>query len=482
MSNNMNENAVNVDRLQGHMGIGTLVMSVLAFSGPLLTTSGFIPIYYPYLGSGVPMMFILVTLILVFFATGFAKMGTVMERPGGFYAYVTVGLGRNMGLTAAFLAVAGYISIALFAPPLIAIYAQNVIENILHGPHISWYIIAMISVLFSTFFAYRKIDLSAAVLFYVMIFESLAVFIFDAVCFIHGYSANGGLVMFNAPSIAASGFGVVLLFVIGNFYGFEATVIYREECKDPKRTIPRATFAAVIGIGLFYFLASWAFLAFYGADKIGNVMTQNAATTFMDILGLLSKGFADFISVVVITSCFASMLSIHNVAARYLYSLGKDQVLPSFLGKVHHNHHSPYAAATTVGVVWAITLTIFLFTGKDPTYLYCIFAGTGEFLITMIVFMASLAVIGYFRKNKQFNFSAWETIIAPTLATIGLGFILVMAVLNFDALTGAPGLVSVIFFGAIMLLTVGSYVYAMYLQKVKPVIHGRIGRQDFVDG
>ena len=485
MSKDINENTLNADRLQGNMGVGALVMSVLAFSGPLLTTSGFIPLYFPLLGpdaAGVPMVFILITIMLVFFAIGFSKMGTVMERPGGFYAYVTAGLGRNMGLTAAVILVVGYMSIALFAPPLIAIYAQNVIENIFHGPHIPWYIIAIFSVLCTTLFAYRRIDLSAKVLFFIMIFESLAVLIFDAVCFINGYANNGGLVMFTAPSIASSGFGVVLLFAVGNFLGFEATVIYREECKNPQKTIPRATFTAVIGIGAFYFLASWAFLAYYGADKVGDVLSEHAAIAFMDILGTLaSKVFGDVISIVVITSCFASLLSIQNVASRYMFSLGKDQVLPSSLGKVHKKHHSPYVAATTVGVVWAITLTIFLLTGKDPAYLYPLFAAIGEFLIVTGIFMASIAVIAYFRKNKQFNFSLWSTTVAPVLAAIGIAFVLIKAVLNFTALTAASTFVSVILFSAMVVLAVGTYVYSKYLQKVKPEIYARIGRQEFVD-
>jgi len=189
MSKNMNESSLNADRLHGNMGVGALVMSVLAFSGPLLTVSAFIALYYTLLGpeaAGVPVVYIYVTLVLFFFAVGFSKMGTVMQRPGGFYTYVTEGLGRNFGLMTAFLAIGGYVFIGLFAPPCIAIYTQNAIENIFHGPHIHWYIIAIISVVITTLFAYRRIDLSASVLFWVMCIESAAVFIFDGVCFQHG--------------------------------------------------------------------------------------------------------------------------------------------------------------------------------------------------------------------------------------------------------------------------------------------------------
>jgi amino acid transporter len=483
MSKNTNEVTLNPDRLQGNMGVGMLVMSVLAFSGPLLTTSGFIPVYFPLLGddaSGVPMVFIFVTAMLVLFAIGFSKMGTVMARPGGFYTYVTEGLGRKFGLMTAFLLIVGYLSIALFAPPLIAIYTQNVVENIFNGPHIHWYIIAIISVLGTTLLAYRRIDVSAKVLFWVMVFESAAVLIFDVVCFVQGYELNGGVVGFTVPSIATSGFGIVLLFVVGNFMGFEATVIYREECKDPEKTIPRATMLAVIGIGAFYFLASWAFLAYYGASS-AEVLTNDAAIAFMNILGTFSKVFGDVVSVVVITSCFASLLSIQNVASRYLFSLGSDKVLPRVLGKVHVKHHSPYMAASTVGAIWLITLTIFLMTGKDPVYLYLLFAGIGEFLIVFGIFMACLAVIFYFQKNKQFNFSAWSTLIAPFIALLGLAFVLVKAVMNFSALTGATSSVNAILFVAMIVLGIFGFVYAMYLEKKKPEVYECIGRQDFTE-
>jgi amino acid transporter len=479
----MNENTLNEDRLRGNMGVGALVMSVLAFSGPLLTTSGFIPVYFPLLeseASGVPMVFIFVTIMLTLFATGFSKMGTVMARPGGFYTYVTDGLGRNLGLMTAVLLVGGYLSIALFAPPLIAIYTQNVIENIFHGPHFHWFIIAIISVVGTTLLAYRRIDLSASVLFWVMVFESAAVFVFDAVCFIKGYGINGGVVGFTAPSIATSGFGIVLLFVVGNFMGFEATVIYREECKNPQKTIPRATFIAVVGIGAFYFLASWAFLAYYGADS-AEVLANDAAIAFMNILGTASKVFGDIVSIVVVTSCFASLLSIQNVASRYFFSLGRDEVLPKALGKVHGKHHSPFVAASTVGTIWVITLTIFLLTGKDPVYLYLLFAGVGEFLIVFGIFMACLAVIVYFKKNKQYNFSVWSTFAAPGIALIGLAFVLIKAVMNFSALTGASNTVNAVLFIAMVVLGVATFIYSIYLQKNKPEVFERIGRQDFVD-
>ena len=62
-------------------------------------------------------------------------------------------------------------------------------------------------------------------------------------------------------------FGLVLLFAMLCFGGFESSAIYREEAKDPNKTIPRATYVAVILIGLFYLVAAWAMLTALGTAR-----------------------------------------------------------------------------------------------------------------------------------------------------------------------------------------------------------------------
>ncbi len=88
-------------KLKGNMGVGALVMAVLAFSAPLSTATGFIPQLLIYgsadngNGNSAPWIYIICLITLGFFSVGFAKMGTVMERPGGFYAYITDALGKR---------------------------------------------------------------------------------------------------------------------------------------------------------------------------------------------------------------------------------------------------------------------------------------------------------------------------------------------------------------------------------------------------
>ena len=48
-------------RLQGNMGVGELVMSVLAFSAPLTTVAGFVPVLLMYSGNTGPAIYIAAT-------------------------------------------------------------------------------------------------------------------------------------------------------------------------------------------------------------------------------------------------------------------------------------------------------------------------------------------------------------------------------------------------------------------------------------
>jgi len=53
-----------------------------------------------------------------------------------------------------------------------------------------------------------------------------------------------------------------------SFVGFESAAIYSEECRDPKRTVARATYIAVGLIAVFYALSSWLLGVAAGPDTI----------------------------------------------------------------------------------------------------------------------------------------------------------------------------------------------------------------------
>lgn len=465
------------DKLSGNMGVGELVMNVLAFSSPLTTVAGTLPVMLLFSGHTAPGIYLLVTLMLLIFSVGFVRMSRSVDAPGGFYSFVTAGLGKPAGLGGALLALVGYIFIGFFAPSLFALTLQGFVVNTLGGPEIPWYWYGLGIITVTTLLAYNRIDLSAKVLTVVMLLESAVVVIFDVAAFASGDVSQG--VGFSMPWITDAGLGLALLFAVGNFFGFEATVIYRDEVKNPDRTIPRATYLAVVGIGLFYAVAAWAYTAFLGADNVQDEAKANTVNLFNDgATALVGKIFADIGVVLLITSILASMLSIQNIAARYSFSLAADGALPRILGSVHPRHKSPYVSAVGVGIVWVVATVVFTLVGVAPEALYPIASGSGTFSVLLLMFITSFAVLVYFVRRRSFApESVWKTIVSPIVSVLFLGLITYLAIANYPELIGGSAVMTAIFMTFTFALFIGGIVYAYFLRSKRPEVYARLGRQ-----
>lgn len=467
------------NHLSGNMGVGELVMSVLAFSSPLTTVAGFIPVLLIFSGHSAPGIYLLLTLMLLIFSVGFVQMSRSVRNPGGFYSFVTAGLGKPAGLGGALLALFGYIFIGFFAPSLFAVTLQSFVTGTLNGPDVPWYWYALGIVAVTTALAYHRIDLSAKVLTIVMLLEVIVVVVFN----IASFGSSGGNVeqgiAFSLPWLADAGLGLALLFAVGNFFGFEATVIYRDEVKNPATTIPRATYLAVIGIGLFYAVAAWAYIAFLGADNAQAAAEQNTVNLFNDaVTGMIGKIFADVATVLLLTSILASMLSIQNIAARYSFSLASDRVLPGVLGRVHPRHKSPHASALSIGALWGAATVIFTVLGVSPDSLYPIASGSGSFAVLLLMFITSFSVFIYFlRRRRTDPDSIWKTMVAPLISFLFLGVITYLAIANYPDLIGGSGVITAVFLTFTFALFFGGIIYAYILRSKRPEVYARLGRQ-----
>ena len=473
-------------KLQGNMGVGALVMAVLAFSAPLSTATGFIPQLLIYgsakggTGNSAPWIYIICLITLGFFSVGFAKMGTVMQRPGGFYAYITDALGKKVGLAAALVSALGYSLVGFFMPGLMAITVGGLVESA-GGPVIPWWIYALIFAVLSTLLASMSIDFSAKFLFIVMCFEAAIMLVFDALCFINGSPAGSGGAGFSFIDFSTGTLGVAMLFAMGNFYGFEATVVYREEVKEPKKTIPRATFIAVIGIGIFYLLCAWGFIAHFGANKVTAVAEAESANMFSNVMAEFMGPFAGhLIMIVSLVSIFASGLAIQNVGARYFYSLGVDGVIPKVFGKVHPKQNSPYVAAIAIGVLWIVLIVILgIICGFDAEYTYTRPNVIGNLFVTSILGTVAVAVLVYMRKNaKKYGFKAFHTTISPIIGLLGIGFTVVLCAINLNEFLGTSAVGSGIIVAFFVIYVAAGIFYASWLQKNRPETYLRIGRYD----
>lgn len=478
MSNKNNTPSAPATELTGNIGTFQLVMTVFALSAPLMTVAGICPLILSYGANAAVMIYLMVTLILLIFSIGFVKMSEHMQNPGGFYAFATAGLGKKTGLGVACLASIGYPMIGFIGSCYFPLTLVHYIEAA-GGPDLPWWPFSLLYLALIGFLDSRKVEFSVRILAVVMVLECIVVIVFDIMSFVRAGTVPGGAALaFPAFGDPDAQVGASMIYIFGTFLGFESTVIYREEVREPNKTIPRATLLAVVIIGVFYAVATWAFVGFYGADNVQSVAQNDIVSLFENSMVILFGRIAlDVISIMVMFSMFASTLSVVNASARYWYSLGKDGAYPKFFAKVHPKHASPYAAVWTVIGVYMVLVIALVITGLDPEWFYPILNGVGAFALMCVFFVVTLAVVNYFRVNRNKEGSVINKAICPALAVIGIGLCIVLSLMHFEAiLSGGLG-VEIAVIAIIVAIFIFGIVYANWLQKNKPEVYSRLGRE-----
>lgn len=196
--------------------------------------------------------------------------------------------------------------------------------------------------------------------------------------------------------------GIALVFAYTSFIGFEATVIYGEEARDPRRTVPKATYIALIGMGVFYSISAWLLTNSFRADSVvaeaGDDPESFAAKALRSQLGAISN---DIMSVLIITSIFAAVLAFHNTLARYLFALGRQGLVWGRLGRTHRTRQSPHVACLVQAATATAVIGVFAVSGADPYGgLYVWATGLGAIGVIILQSVASVAVFVFFRRAE----------------------------------------------------------------------------------
>ena len=432
---------------QGAVGVGAVTFFVVSAAGPLVAIAGGFPIAMLLGdGPGLPAMLLLCTGILLLFAVGYTAMARHVVTAGGFYAFAARGLGGIAGGAAAAIAVVAYNAMqvglyGMFGAAARALFLQYA------GIAFPWYGYALLALASVAVLGYRQVDLSAKILAVLVSGEYLAVLILDIAILLSG-GAHGVTFQSFTPGAAFGGSpSIALLFCFAAFMGFEATTIYGEEARDPERTIPRATYLAVLLIGGFYVFSLWCLVVGAGAGGlVAHLKAMPDPTRFLFGLAVQYVGhwLSAIMSVLFVTSVFAGLLAFHNAAARYFYVLGRDGLLPKRLGRTHARHSSPHVGSVVQTVIAAVVVTVYVVLRANPLLtLFACVTNVGTLGVIALMALASVAVWVFFSRRATPG-RRLRTRIAPALAAAALWVILALAVVHFDVLTGSEGVLRIV--------------------------------------
>ncbi|RAI64800.1 APC family permease [Pseudomonas fluorescens] len=423
--------------LSGSLGVTSIVLMVVATAAPLTVMVANTPLIISMgNGAAAPFDALVATVIMFLFSVGFIYMSRYITNAGAFYSYIQKGLGRSIGLGSATMAVISYFMILVALEAYIGFALSQLLSTTL-GITISWWVLALAITALVGVLGYQKIELSSKFLGVALVLEILIVLVVDAAIIGSGNIGSDAMQPFFLETLLSGSPGLGIMFAIYCFTGFESTVVYREEAANPNVTIPKATYIAVFMIGIFYAVSMWCQVNGIGLSQVVKQATDHPGDMYLTMVeSYTNKVFVDVMQVLLVTSLFACVLSLHNIVVRYQYVLGRFGVLHSKLGSVHEKHGSPFISSVLQTVTSLFAVAVCALIGMDPvTQIYAWGATAGTLGYMAILSLTCVSVLVFFRRTEN-QHPYWNTVVAPIGGLLGLASCLIVAVQNLPALIG----------------------------------------------
>ncbi|HWH25703.1 MAG TPA: APC family permease [Pseudolysinimonas sp.] len=427
-------------RLHGNLGTLQLVITVLAMNAPLGITVAVAPLVIAFgFGLNAPLLYLVLAAVIALFAVGYATMSRVIPRAGAFYTFITAGLGRPVGLGSGFLAIIVYTAGLAYTLLFVGITAETIFATTLNLT-VPWWVGSIVIALVIAVLGYLRISSSVKVLGVLLALEVIAVLVYDAVVVFQGGSGDAvpGIFSFDPQFLTFAGIGLGAVLALTSFSGIETTAIFRDEVRDPRKTVPRATYIAVAIIGAFYAVQSWVIIQGFGAQNVLGAIFQNPAGAVVENIGTyLGAAGRDVVVILIVTSTFASLTSLHNVIARYAFNLARDGVLPKAFALPHPRFGSPYRASVVLSIVTLLFLVVVAVARLDPNTLFVQLSGSTGFALIVLFVLAAAAIVAYLARTKVAGANVWHRFVAPIVSAVILAGIAVFAAVNLDTVTSS---------------------------------------------
>ncbi|GAA0900944.1 APC family permease [Pseudonocardia zijingensis] len=444
------------------LGLRDVVAQSLSVIAPAMSGAFLTYLASTKAGGATPLAYLLGTLAMLAVGGTVAMFARSLSSAGSMYTYLTRGGGKVLGFlggwcyAAAFLVLGGAVlwGFGFFTASLVAL---------LTGADPAWYwfslaglvVIAVMSMLdiqasTRTQLAILLVTMVAllAVAVTVIAIGSPAVSVIDQTTPVADPGRSLDLAAFWPSAAGVSWTGVLfgLSFAMLSFTGAEASAVLSEETRDPRRAVPRAIIGSIVVAGLFYLVITYA-------TAVGFGVRQAASDWPASLAGLAAVAPNGAVAAVVLAcAALASLfcaLGVHIAVSRVLFAMGRERVLPAWLGVLHPRWGTPYRAIALDLVVWVVLAAAsVLFTSRESqvelaggvdsgltggVFLFTFLAGIGTPLVMAVYLMLGIAGVAQGRRTGAPAFT-----VTGALAAL-VGALAVFGGLYYSFVPAAPG-------------------------------------------
>lgn len=264
-------------------------------------------------------------LAMMLTAVSYGRMASVYPSAGSAYTYVSRGLNEHIGFLAGWAMVLDY----LIVPIVSTVYAALTLTRVVHGvPYAAWVVLLTVGITALNVAGIR----SAAKSNIVLLFFMCIVIVWFFVMTIHYLTLHGGAPalfslrpIYNPSTFSWRAVFTATSFAALTYIGFDGVTTLAEDVKNPRRNVLIATVLVCLLTGIM------SSLQIYLAARVWPTYNDfpNVETAFLDVCGR-AGGYWLFqaMAATLFVACVGSSLTGQLGAARLLFGMGRDGVLP----------------------------------------------------------------------------------------------------------------------------------------------------------
>ena len=401
------------------LGLGDVIFQGISHIGPALSVVFILPMIAGRAGAAMPISLALAVVVCFFVANTVAQFSRYMPSSGGYYTFVSRGLGPRCG----FLTTWSYLIYDILGPAGAVGYLGYAAAGFLQdgtGIALPWWLFSLATAVLVWALTYFGIRISTHATALLGCVEIIIIFALGVTCLIHPGPDSSPTAPLD-PSAAPTGWTGVLsgmLFSILALTGFEAPAPLAEETRRPNRFISQAIFTSLTIVGLFYVFMAYTSAIGWGTGNLSAFAADDAHPYNVLARKLWGAGWW-LVFFALLNGALGVAIACTNAATRVMYTMALAGTLPAALQKIHPIHKTPYRA---VHVHLILQIGSFLLIGVafGASKIFD-FLGTMTALAAIALYIpANAALTVFVRREHPADFNTWRHGIVPIVGTLFL--------------------------------------------------------------